>query len=326
MIRVQENKQFNGVEVYFDTKPQQNIITALKERFFRWHTAKKCWYAKATANNLQFINNLLHTTIETTEQQAQTTATTKNPQSQYKYVYSGIYTDDGEYIKGFYGIDEKTLKVEIYLDTYDILHNLPEGTTQKNDSDIMTDYFDQTSFYITPNSKEYLNALEGYKKMLEHREKIASKRKYYKPQTEEQKQAQVDLIAKCEEMARLFITDKQKATETYNNYLQEQEEKQRQAQEQQRKNDILWFIDLYQKEKNGEKQFFGKKEIFENDTYIISLEKQEHYIIDFTPNCMNKPITEYNVIVLNKIQLEKESQSFNNEEKARNYIKEFIKD
>lgn len=325
MIRVEQNKEHKGIEVYFDTKPQASIIIALKEKFFKWHTAKKCWYAKATENNLQFIKNLLGNTIINTEQ-APAPEKTQLPQSQYKYVYSGIYTDDGEYIKGFYGIDEKTLKVEIHLDTYDILHNLPEGTTQKNDSDIMTDYFDQTSFYITPNSKEYLNALEGYKKMLEHREKIASKRKYYKPQTEEQKQAQADLIAKCEEMARLFITDEQKATETYNNYLQEQEEKQRQAQEQQRKNDILWLIDSYQKEKNGEKQFFGKKEIFEDDTYIISLEKQEHYIIDFTPNCMNKPITEYNVIVLNKIQLEKESQSFGNEEKARNYIKEFIKD
>ena len=326
MIKVEQNTEHNGVEVYFDTKPQASIITALKEKFFKWHTAKKCWYAKATANNLQFINNLLHTTIETTEQQAQTTATTKNPQSQYKYVYSGIYTDDGEYIKGFYGIDEKTLKVEIHLDTYDVLHTIPKGTSQRNDSDIMTDYFDQTSFYITPNSKEYLNALEGYKKMLEHREKIASKRKYYKPQTEEQKQAQADLIAKCEEMARLFITDEQKATETYNNYLKQQEEQARQNYINQYKNDIKWLINLYQKEKNGEKQFLGNKQIFENDTYIIALEKQEHYIIDFTPNCMNKPITEYNVIVLNKIQLEKESQSFDNEEKARNYIKEFIKD
>ena len=326
MIRVEQNKEHKGIEVYFDTKPQASIITALKEKFFKWHTAKKCWYAKATANNLQFINNLLHTTIETTEQQAQTTATTKNPQSQYKYVYSGIYTDDGEYIKGFYGIDEKTLKVEIHLDTYDVLHTIPKGTSQRNDSDIMTDYFDQTSFYITPNSKEYLNALEGYKKMLEHREKIASKRKYYKPQTEEQKQAQADLIAKCEEMARLFITDEQKATETYNNYLKQQEEQARQNYINQYKNDIKWLINLYQKEKNGEKQFLGNKQIFENDTYIIALEKQEHYIIDFTPNCMNKPITEYNVIVLNKIQLEKESQSFDNEEKARNYIKEFIKD
>ena len=325
MIRVEQNKEHKGIEVYFDTKPQASIITALKEKFFKWHTAKKCWYAKATANNLQFIKNLLGNTTINTEQ-APAPEKTQLPQSQYKYVYSGIYTDEGEYIKGFYGIDEKTLEVEIYLDTYDILHNLPEDTTQKNDSDIMTDYFDKTSFYITPNSKEYLNALEGYKKMLEHREKIASKRKYYKPQTEEQKQAQADLIAKCEEMARLFITDKQKATETYNNYLQEQEEKQRQAQEQQRKNDILWLIDSYQKEKNGKKQFFGKKEIFENDTYIIALEKQEHYIIDFTPNCMKEPKVEYNLIIINKTTYDRERKSFDDEQNALAYIKQFIKD
>lgn len=325
MIRVQENKQLNGIEVYFDSKPQQNIITALKEKFFRWHTSKKCWYAKATENNLQFINNLLNTNI-TKEDQTQTTETAKNPQSQYKYTYSGIYTENGKYIKGFYDLDKKTLEISIHLDTYDTLMNIPNGITQKNDTDLYTDYFDKTSLYIAPNSKEYLNALEGYKKMLEHQEKINSKRKYYKPQTEDQKQAQADLIAKCEEMARLFITDEQKATETYNKYLQDQEEKQKQNYINQYKNDIKWLINLYQKEKNGEKQFFGKKEIFEDDTYIIALEKQEHYIIDFTPDCMNKPRTEYNVIVLNKIQLEKESQSFDNEEKAKNYIKEFIKD
>lgn len=325
MIRVEQNNEHKGVEIYFDQKPEQNIITALKEKFFKWHTAKKCWYAKATENNLQFIKNLLGNTTINTEQ-APAPEKTPLPQSQYKYTYSGIYTDDGKYIKGFYGIDEKTLEVEIYLDTYDTLMNIPNGITQKNDTDLYTDYFDKTSLYIAPNSKEYLNALEGCKKMLEHQEKINSKRKYYTPKTEEQKQAQADLIAKCEEIARLFITDETTATKTYNKYLQDQEEEQRQNYINQYKNDIRFLINLYQKEKNGEKQFFGKKEIFEDDIYIISLEKQEHYIIDFTPNCMNKPITEYNVIVLNKIQLKKESQSFDNEEKAKNYIKEFIKD
>lgn len=325
MIRVEQNKEHKGIEVYFDTKPQASIIIALKEKFFKWHTAKKCWYAKATENNLQFIKNLLGNTIINTEQ-APAPEKTQLPQSQYKYTYSGIYTENGKYIKGFYDIDKKTLEISIHLDTYDTLMNIPNGITQKNDTDLYTDYFDKTSLYIAPNSKEYLNALDGCKKMLEHQEKINSKRRYYTPKTEEQKQAQADLIAKCEEMARLFITDEQKATETYNNYLQEQEEKQKQNYINQYKNDIRFLINLYQKEKNGEKQFFGKKEIFENDTYIIALEKQEHYLIDFTPNCMNKPITEYNVIVLNKIQLEKESKSFDNEEKAKNYIKEFIKD
>ena len=321
MIRVEQNKQFNGVEVYFDTKPKQDIITALKEKFFRWHTAKKCWYAKATENNLKFINDLLHTTIE---QQAQTPAPEKTqlPQSQYKYSFNGIRTKEGEYIKAYYSIDKNTLEIELYLDTYDTLSNLPKGTRQRNESDGYTDYFEKTLFYITPASNEYLPALEGYKKHQAHQ----SKKSWARPLIEEGKKQEQQLLTTCENMAKLFITDEEKAQEEYNKYIQEQEEKQKQEQEQQHKNNILWLIDSYQKEKNGEKQFFGKKEIFEDDTYIISLEKQEHYIIDFTPNCMNKPITEYNVIVLNKIQLEKESQSFNNEEKARNYIKEFIKD
>lgn len=320
MIRVQENKQLNGIEVYFDSKPQQKIITALKEKFFRWHTAKKCWYAKATANNLQFINNLLHTTIETTEQQTQTPAPAKTqlPQSQYKYSFNGIKTEDGEYIKAHYDINKSTLEIELYLDTYNTLSNLPKGTRQRNESDGMTDYFEHTTFYITPASNEYLNALEGYKKYQAHQ----NKKSWARPLTEEQQKQEQQLLTTCENMAKFFITDEQKAQEKYNKYIQEQKEKREQEEEQARINGIKWLIESYQKEKNGEKQFLGNKQIFENDTYIISLEKQEHYIIDFTP----KPITEYNVIVLNKIQLEKESKSFDNEEKARNYIKEFIKD
>lgn len=40
------NKEFNGVEIYFDNKPIQNIIDSLKNCGFRWHNTKKCWYAK----------------------------------------------------------------------------------------------------------------------------------------------------------------------------------------------------------------------------------------------------------------------------------------
>ena len=321
MIRVEQNKEHKGIEVYFDTKPQASIITALKEKFFKWHTAKKCWYAKATENNLQFIKNLLGNTTISTEQ-APAPAKTQLPQSQYKYSFNGIRTEDGEYIKAHYDINKRTLEIELYLDTYYTLSNLPKGTRQRNESDGYTDYFEKTAFYITPASKEYLPALEGYKKYQAHQ----NKKSWARPLTEEQQKQEQQLLTTCENMAKLFITDEEKAQEEYNKYIKEQEEKQRQEEEQARINNIKWLIECYQKEKNGEKQFLSNNQIFENDTYIISLEKQEHYIIDFTANCMKKPRVNYFIIVINKITLEKETKSFDNEEKARNYIKEFIKD
>ena len=87
MIKVEQNIEHNGVEVYFDQKPQQNIITALKEKFFKWHTAKKCWYAKATADKMDFIQQLLGQSITTTATE-QAPAKAQNPQSQYKYSFN----------------------------------------------------------------------------------------------------------------------------------------------------------------------------------------------------------------------------------------------
>lgn len=57
-IQIINNKQFNGVEIYFNQKPNQNIITELKNKNFKWHTAKKCWYNKATEEVKKFIETL----------------------------------------------------------------------------------------------------------------------------------------------------------------------------------------------------------------------------------------------------------------------------
>lgn len=57
-IKVIENTQANGLEVYFNTKPNNNIITELKNKHFRWHTVKKCWYTKKTAEALAFASSL----------------------------------------------------------------------------------------------------------------------------------------------------------------------------------------------------------------------------------------------------------------------------
>lgn len=43
---VKENEIVEGIEVYFDTKPDYDIIKELKENKFRWHNVKKCWYVK----------------------------------------------------------------------------------------------------------------------------------------------------------------------------------------------------------------------------------------------------------------------------------------
>jgi len=45
-LEVKENKEQNGIEVYFTSYPGKNVINTLKENCFRWSNFKKCWYIK----------------------------------------------------------------------------------------------------------------------------------------------------------------------------------------------------------------------------------------------------------------------------------------
>ena len=46
--RITTEKGIKGIELYFDGKPSAAIIERLKAAFFRWHSVKKCWYAKSS--------------------------------------------------------------------------------------------------------------------------------------------------------------------------------------------------------------------------------------------------------------------------------------
>ena len=62
----------NGIELYFDGKPGAAIIERLKNAFFRWHSVKKCWYAKATEAAEQISQEL----TQNADAQPNATATT----------------------------------------------------------------------------------------------------------------------------------------------------------------------------------------------------------------------------------------------------------
>ncbi len=55
-IRVKINPEFDGVEVYFPDKPSDETRAALKTAGYRWHSKKKCWYARNTEQNLQALH------------------------------------------------------------------------------------------------------------------------------------------------------------------------------------------------------------------------------------------------------------------------------
>jgi len=76
------NQELNGVELYFEDKPPQTILSNLKENRFRWSNNKKCWYAKQSPNTLKIAQELSgevnqESVITDDTNQTTTTKTTK---------------------------------------------------------------------------------------------------------------------------------------------------------------------------------------------------------------------------------------------------------
>ena len=52
------NQELNGIEITFDSKPEAATLEALKSSGYRWHRAKKLWYAKNTAERLSLAQSI----------------------------------------------------------------------------------------------------------------------------------------------------------------------------------------------------------------------------------------------------------------------------
>ena len=57
-LRVEFNTEFDGIEVYFPSKPSQETCDTLKAAGYRWHSVKKCWFAKRTEEHLQALRKI----------------------------------------------------------------------------------------------------------------------------------------------------------------------------------------------------------------------------------------------------------------------------
>ena len=58
MARLEKNIEKNGLEIYFESIPSEEIRDEMKGLGFRWHRAKKCWYAKETTLRLKFSSKV----------------------------------------------------------------------------------------------------------------------------------------------------------------------------------------------------------------------------------------------------------------------------
>lgn len=58
MARYELNDSLNGVEIYFDSMPDESIRNEMKAINFRWHRVKKCWYAKQNADTMDLAKRV----------------------------------------------------------------------------------------------------------------------------------------------------------------------------------------------------------------------------------------------------------------------------
>ena len=67
-IQLLKNNEKKGIEVYFESKPSSETIKKLKTNGWRWHSVKKCWYAKETEKNIDFVKTLTNQEVKSSEE------------------------------------------------------------------------------------------------------------------------------------------------------------------------------------------------------------------------------------------------------------------
>lgn len=59
MMNVTFNNEKNGIEVRFESKPSESVLSGLKDHGFRWSNKQRMWFAKKTEDRVHYINSLL---------------------------------------------------------------------------------------------------------------------------------------------------------------------------------------------------------------------------------------------------------------------------
>lgn len=134
-LRVLKNEALKGIELYFDSKPDQTVINNLKENGFRWHHVKKCWYNKISDKVLALVNQLSNGLEIQTSPKENTTKKQKQAVNKYGVKVGDIFVmswgyeqtnvnyfqvveTKGEYMVKIREIAYKIVEVETSMSSY----------------------------------------------------------------------------------------------------------------------------------------------------------------------------------------------------------------
>lgn len=66
------NSEHNGIEIYFQGRPDKDTLSKLHEGHWRWHKYKFCWYNKQTDENLNFAKGICEDCVDNVAQNNKT--------------------------------------------------------------------------------------------------------------------------------------------------------------------------------------------------------------------------------------------------------------
>ncbi|MCR4929103.1 MAG: DEAD/DEAH box helicase [Lachnospiraceae bacterium] len=67
MAYVKRNQEHNGIEIYFDSKPSNLILSSIKGAGWRWSSYKRCWYNYYSNSNYAFANSICNEVNKTSK-------------------------------------------------------------------------------------------------------------------------------------------------------------------------------------------------------------------------------------------------------------------
>ena len=99
MAHYELNEERNGVEIYFDSIPSDEIRAELREGGWRWFKAKKCWYTRQSDEAIAFAKRVCgNAPVVSTQQTKQASTPTSNmgyimPEMNKRYCYADTITN-----------------------------------------------------------------------------------------------------------------------------------------------------------------------------------------------------------------------------------------
>lgn len=129
------NTALHGLEISFTQKPSKSVLDSLKAEGFRWHSAKKLWYAKETESRLQLLQTITGTQEATEGTQAQPTQ--EAPKNKYNVKVGDLFCSSWGYDQtniDFFQVvalvGSASVRVRQVNPRSEMLHGYSDGSTE----------------------------------------------------------------------------------------------------------------------------------------------------------------------------------------------------